>query len=102
MLHNALLFQGKRERVECWGEGVSPTPTPRVMRIGLWCPPGFAEKGQGVQERLERRIVHISSSAQKPQARVGVCWQSRLQQERQGAELLGGALELGSELRAYS
>lgn len=72
MLHKALLFQENREGVRMLGEGVPTNPISRMLRIGLWCTAGLAEKGQGVQERVEfRRIMPIKASAQEPQATGG-------------------------------
>lgn len=64
---------------------------------------------QGLQKRVREfkrgwrgGLCTLALLLKSPRPWVGVCWQSRLQQERQGAESLGGALEQGSELRANS
>lgn len=103
MLHKALLFQENREGVRMLGEGVPTNPISRMLRIGLWCTAGLAEKGQGVQERVDSEgSCPLKLLLRSPRARVGVCWQSRLYLERGGAEQQGGAQEHGSELRGYS
>lgn len=68
MLQKALLFQENREGVRMLGGGSTLSPVSRMLRIGLWCPAGLAEKGQGVGLR---KIMPIKASAQEPQATGG-------------------------------
>lgn len=67
-----MLFQENREGVRMLGEGVPTNPISRMLRIGLWCTAGLAEKGSGSsREGGLRRIMPIKASAQEPQATGG-------------------------------